>query len=137
MSGPLAQVQDLLLAFYASKGRYPRPDAVTRSEIDEIQRLSVLVARDLMAMMSPQVASSKINDGGLRETIRKQDQQVDIYEDAELLVSQHSFAVEAPLTATGNGTRRNPTGRTSSHSAPNSNERYATPGLRGYDANNK
>jgi hypothetical protein len=88
MSGPLAQVQDLLLAFYASKGRYPRPNAVTRSQIDEIQRLSAPVARDLMAMMSPQTASSRINDGGLREIIRKQDEQVDIYEDAELLVGR-------------------------------------------------
>ena len=121
MSGPLAQVQDLLLTFYASKGRYPRPNAVTRAEIDEIQRLSALVACDLMAMMSPQTASSKTNNGYLHEIIRKQDQQVDIYEDAELLVGRYSFVIEAPLTTTENGTRRNPTGRASGHSAPNSN----------------
>jgi hypothetical protein len=90
MSGPLVQVQELLLAFYASQGRYPRPNAVTRSEIDEIQRLAVPVARVLMVMMNPQSAGQNGNDGGLRETIRQQDQQVDIYEDAELLVSLNS-----------------------------------------------
>lgn len=81
MSDPLKQVEELLLAQYAQKGIYPRPNDVTQKDIDTIRRLSSVFARDLMAVLGLQ----RREDEGLAGTVRKLDRQVDIYEDPELL----------------------------------------------------
>ena len=88
LSEPLQQVHDLLLAYYASKGKYPRPNDVTQADIDNVQRLCAVVARDL----TTKLAVPKRNNGGLEDTIRQLDRQIDIYEDSDLLVSLMPFS---------------------------------------------
>jgi hypothetical protein len=82
MSSPMDSVQELLLAYYASKGRFPRPRDVTQNDIDTVKRLTTSVSRQL----SIQIAGGPTKKDGLEATILRLDEQVDIYEDSALLV---------------------------------------------------
>jgi len=129
MESPLAQVQELLLAFYANKGSYPRPNAVTSSQINEIQRLAATLARDLARMMETGPVSRKNNDGDLSGTIRNLDRQVDTYEDAELLVRWKLGHRRLLTSIIGNSTDRDPARRPSKDSTTDPNRRQAAPWL--------
>jgi len=82
MSSPLDSVQDLLLAHYASKGRFPRPQDVTQNDIDTVKRLTASVSRQL----SMRITGRPAEKDGLEATILRLDEQVNIYEDSKLLV---------------------------------------------------
>lgn len=83
MSDPFQQVQELLLASYAARGRFPRPRDITQADIEKVDRLASKVAHHLTVLLT----AARRKEEGLEQTIRRLDQQVDIYEDVGLLVS--------------------------------------------------
>lgn len=89
MSAPLQEVVDLLLAYYASKGRFPRPKDVTQEQIDTMNRLVASISVNV-----PIPIDQRRRDD-LAATIHQLDQQVNIYEDPDLLVSllDHGYIV--------------------------------------------
>jgi hypothetical protein len=85
MSG-IHQAMILLLASYATRGRFARPNDVTAQDIDEIKRLGATAADDLAKRLRLPSTTPRPNNG-LRATIEQLDKQVDTYENLELLVS--------------------------------------------------
>lgn len=84
MSQAIREATVLILAYYASKGRFPRPHEVSEQDLNEVQRLGAAVARDLMKIVK---VPDQGNNKGLRREIEILDKQVDTYENQELLVS--------------------------------------------------
>lgn len=81
---PIEVTTRLLLDYYASKGRYPRPNDVTPADIAEVEQLATIVAQDLVTKLRQ--AETKRASGGLRGVIENLDQQADTYEDPNMLV---------------------------------------------------
>ncbi|KAG8768602.1 peptide-N4-(N-acetyl-beta- glucosaminyl)asparagine amidase [Serendipita sp. 405] len=80
MSTPLDEVQEVLLAYYASKGRFPRPKDVTPKEVEDVKS----VLSRAFTQMTVQHGNQRGNNG-LRGTILTLDKEVDKYENEELL----------------------------------------------------
>lgn len=83
MSDSIQQIEGILLEYYASKGKYARPNDVTHADIDKVRRLANVVANQLTVAMGLRAPAPT---NGLVATIQKLDRQVDIYENPELLV---------------------------------------------------
>lgn len=81
MSSPIEQVEQLILAHLASKGRYPRPDAVTPEDVERVRRFAIAFVRDI-TRMAPQPPRQQ---NGLAHIITTLDKQMDMYEKGEFL----------------------------------------------------
>lgn len=87
----LEEVKELLLAYYASKNRYPRPNEVTAADIVKVEDLATKVAKDWTQRLEQAIKATRPNEQ-LLSTIRSLDSMVDTYEDAGNLVSHPALS---------------------------------------------
>ena len=96
MSDPLHEVLAVLLALYASDGRFPRPNSITQQQRDVIRQTGPAITRRLVQILGDAPPRSQSN--ALLDTIRSSNEGINKYSDESLLVGHYSQP-EAPLKA--------------------------------------
>ncbi|CCA72866.1 related to PNG1-protein with de-N-glycosylation function (N-glycanase) [Serendipita indica DSM 11827] len=88
MSDPLHEVLEVLLALYASKGRFPRPNAVTQQQRNAVRQAGPIIVRRLVEILGD--APSRAQSNALLETIRSSNEGINKYTDENLLALARS-----------------------------------------------